>query len=143
MEDVQGFLQQQQSPDVNSSSTMRRTFILTLFILSALGPAALGQTEKATYARIAILRPHDGKTTEFEAGYIRHLDWHKQAGDPWTWYGWTVWTGDHQRWFIYATFGHAATDFDNPVAPADDEKDNIVNVTPHCTFAGNALYEFL
>ena len=31
------------------------------------------------YARIAVLRPHDGRTVEFEAGYIRHLEWHRQA----------------------------------------------------------------
>ena len=44
---------------------------------------------------------------------------------------------------VYASFGHAAADFDNPVSPADDERDNILNVTPHARFVGNALYEFL
>jgi hypothetical protein len=29
------------------------------------------------------------------------------------------------------------------VAPADDERDNIVNVTPHGRFVGSALYEYL
>ena len=95
------------------------------------------------YARIAVLRPHDGDTVDFEAGYIRHLDFHKQAKDAWTWYGWTVWAGDRQRWFVYATFGHSAASLDNPVPPAEDERDNISNVTPHAQFAGNALYEFL
>jgi hypothetical protein len=95
------------------------------------------------YARIAILRPHDGKTTEFEAGYMRHLQWHRQAGDTWTWYGWSVTHSDRQRWFIYATFGHAAADFDHAVAPADDERDNVMNVVPHAEFAGSGLYEFL
>jgi hypothetical protein len=95
------------------------------------------------YARISVLRPHDGDTIGFEAGYIRHLDWHRQANDSWTWYGWTVWAGERQRSFIYATFGHSAADLDNPVSPADDERDNIVNVTPHGHFAGSALYEYL
>jgi len=90
-----------------------------------------------------VLRPHDGKTVEFESGYIRHLEWHRLAGDKWTWYGWTVTYGDRQRWFVYATFGHAAADFDNQVAPADDERDNVLNVTPHAEFAGNALYEYV
>ncbi len=27
--------------------------------------------------------------------------------------------------------------------PLEDERDNILNVTPHCEFAGNAVYEFL
>jgi hypothetical protein len=107
------------------------------------GPAMSADTQPASYARIAVLRPHDGDTVDFEAGYIRHLDWHRQAGDKWVWYGWTVTYGDRQRWFVYASFGHAAADFDNPVSPADDERDNILNVTPHAQFVGNALYEFL
>ena len=103
----------------------------------------VAQTEQGPYARIAILRPHDGHAVDFEAGYIRHLEWHKQAGDTWTWYGWSVWASERQRWFIYATFGHSAASLNSPVAPAEDERDNILNVAPHCEFAGNALYEYL
>ena len=95
------------------------------------------------FARISILRPHDGDTVDFEAGYIRHLQWHRQAKDTWVWYGWTIWAGERQRWFVYATFGHSAASLDNPVAPADDERDNISNVTPHGQFLGHALYEYL
>jgi hypothetical protein len=95
------------------------------------------------YARIAVLRPHDGDTVDFEAGYIRHLEWHRQAKDTWSWYGWTVWAGERQRWFVYATFGHSAASLDSPVNPADDERDNIANVTPHGRFMGHALYEYL
>ena len=103
----------------------------------------LRQTERGPYARIAILRPHDGQTVDFEAGYIRHLEWHRQAKDTWVWYGWNIWAGERQRWFVYATFGHTATSLDNPVAPADDERDNILNVIPHAQFVGNSLYEYL
>jgi hypothetical protein len=103
----------------------------------------VAQSGRGPYARIAILRPHDGDTVDFEAGYIRHLAWHKQAGDTWAWYGWTIWAGERQRWFVYATFGHSAASLDNPVAPADDERDNISNVTPHAQFLGNGLYEYL
>ena len=114
--------------------------ILSIALLAGAATDAAA-AEPGRYARIAVLRPHDGDTVDFEAGYIRHLDWHKQAGDTWTWYGWTVTYGDRQRWFLYATFGHAATDFDNPVSPAEDERDNVLNVTPHAQFVGNALYE--
>jgi hypothetical protein len=101
------------------------------------------QTERGPYARIAILRPHDGDTVDFEAGYIRHLGWHRQAGDTWVWYGWSIWAGERQRWFVYATFGHSAASLDSPVSPAEDERDNISNVTPHAEFMGNAVYEYL
>jgi hypothetical protein len=74
---------------------------------------------------------------------IRHLDWHRQAGDKWIWYGWSITYGDRQRWFVYASFGHSPGDFDNPVSPADDERDNVLNVTAHAEFVGNGLYQFL
>lgn len=106
-------------------------------------PALLVADEPGRYARIAILRPYDGDTVDFEAGYIRHLEWHRQARDTWVWYGWTIWAGERQRWFVYATFGHSAASLDKPVAPAEDERDNISNVTPHAQYLGNALYEYL
>jgi hypothetical protein len=119
-------------------------------VLPALVAAQSAQTggsgvgpERGPYARIAFLRPHDGQTVEFEAGYIRHLDWHRQAKDPFVWYGWSIWAGERQRWFVYATFGHSAADFDHAVAPAEDERDNVANVVPHAEFTGNGLYEFL
>ena len=116
----------------------------TALLVGTVLPARLvAQAEKGPYARIAVLRPHDGKTVDFEAGYIRHLEWHRQARDAWVWYGWTIWAGERQRWFVYATFGHSAADFDNPVPPAEDERDNVSNVTPHAQFVGNALYEYL
>jgi hypothetical protein len=114
-----------------------------LVVVAALGTGAAAEPAPGPYARIAVLRPHDGKTVEFEAGYARHLEWHRRARDPFVWYGWTVWAGERQRWFVYATFGHAAADFDSAVLPADDERDNVLNVAPHAEFAGNALYEFL
>ena len=113
-------------------------------IVGTLLPTLLGaQTGRGPYARIAILRPLEGRTIDFEAGYIRHLAWHQQARDPWTWYGWTVWAGERQRWFIYATFGHSAAGLDSAVAPAEDERDNVVNVAPHVEYVGNAVYEYL
>ena len=95
------------------------------------------------YARISVLRPHDGDTVDFEAGYIRHLGWHKEAHDTWRWFGWTVWSGERQRCLVYATFGHSAAALDSPVDPAGDERDNVSNVTPHGHFAGHGLYEYL
>jgi hypothetical protein len=103
----------------------------------------LAETEPGPYARIAVLRPHDGDTVDFEAGYARHLEFHRQAKDTWVWYGWTVWAGERQRWFVYASFGHSAESLDRPVSPAEDERDNILNVAPHAQFLGNALYEYL
>jgi hypothetical protein len=119
---------------------MKRRWLGIVVLLPTLASA---QGEPGPFARIAVLRPRDGRTIDFEAGYIRHLEWHRQARDPWVWYGWSLWASDRQRWFVYATFGHSAASLDNPVAPADDERDNVLNVVPHAEFVGNALYEYL
>src|SRR5262245_46137403 len=81
---------------------MRARFAILICML-VIGPALSAEPELGSYARIAVLRPHDGDTLDFEAGYIRHLDWHRQAGDKWRWYGWNITYGDRQRWFVYAS----------------------------------------
>ncbi len=36
-------------------------------------------TALGSYARIAIMRAIDGHSVEWEEGYIRHLEWHRQT----------------------------------------------------------------
>jgi hypothetical protein len=109
---------------------------------TARGPET--QTEKISYARIAFMRALDGHAVEWEAGYIRHLEWHRQAKDKFNWYSYSVWAStERQRWIIYATFGHTAAELSNPVSPGEDERDNLLNVLPHAQFLGNGVYEFL
>ena len=116
----------------------RRAFCaIALVLLTA-------QAAPGPFARIAVLRPNDGQTVDLEAGYIRHLEWHRQAKDTFGWYSWSLWAaGERQRWLIYATFGHTAAELSNPVSPAEDERDNQMNVLPHAQFLGNGVYEFL
>jgi hypothetical protein len=119
------------------------TMFPTLFIAQT-PQAAQSEQAPGPYARIAILRALDGQTVDLEAGYIRHLDWHRQAKDTFRWYSYSVWAStERQRWLIYATFGHTAASLSNPVSPAEDERDNLLNVLPHAQFLGNAVYEFL
>jgi hypothetical protein len=95
-------------------------------------------------ARIPLPELWIGHTVDLEAGYIRHLDWHRQAKDTFNWYSYSVWAStERQRWIIYATFGHTAAELGNPVSPAEDERDNLINVLPHSQFLGNRIYEFL
>jgi hypothetical protein len=102
------------------------------------------RSERGSYARIAIMRALDGHSVDWEAGYIRHLEWHRQANDPFAWYSYSVWAStERQRWIIYATFGHTAAELNSPISPAEDEWDNLINVLPHAQFLGNGIYEFL
>src|SRR5205814_9085756 len=63
-----------------------------LLLVAAFLPTILvAQTARGPFARIAILRPIDGQSVDLEAGYIRHLEWHRKAKDTFGWYSYTVW----------------------------------------------------
>lgn len=120
------------------------TLGLTALLCAAPSVPRIAQTERGPYARIAIMRAIDGHGVEWEEGYIRHLEWHRRVKDPFNWYSYSVWAStDRQRWIVYATFGHAASSLSNPILPADDERDNVLNVLPHAEFLGNWIYEYL
>ena len=110
---------------------------------TARGPEA--QSEKASYALIGIMRALDERhSVDLEAGYVRHLEWHRQVKDPFNWYSYSVSAStERQRWIIYATFGHTAAELSNPVSPAEDWRDASISLLPHVAFTGNAIYEFL
>jgi hypothetical protein len=117
---------------------------------AAFAAAAQGQPQASTnepgpYARIAVMRAlNEGHSVDWEQGYVRHLEWHRQAKDPFTWYSYSISIStERQRWIVYATFGHKAAELSNPVSPAEDERDSIVNVLPHVQFTGSSIYEFL
>jgi hypothetical protein len=96
------------------------------------------------YAIVAMMRVVDeSHTVDFEEGYIRHLEWHRQAKDKFNWYSYSFGSStDRQRWIIYATFGHTSTELSNPVSPAEDQRDVILNI-PHVQYIGSSIYEFL
>jgi len=145
---------QRTTPTILPNHRSRREKIMKhrwLVIVGAVLPTLLlaqnvrsPKTQARPFARIAIMRALDGHTVELEAGYIRHLVWHQQAKDAFGWYSYSVWAStERQRWIIYATFGHTAAELSNPVSPAEDERDNLINVLPHAQFLGNGVYEFL
>jgi hypothetical protein len=119
--------------------------VATSLLACVIPPGArVTRTDSGPFARIAIMRALEGHSVEWEEGYIRHLQWHRQVKDPFNWYSYSVWaSSERQRWIIYATFGHDAASLSNPILPADDERDNLVNVLPHAQFVGNWIYEFL
>jgi hypothetical protein len=110
----------------------------------ALSPLSFAQPQTTgQFARIVVLQPKLGHAAEFTTGYKRHLLWHKENHDPWTWHGWTFVLGERIGQFMDGTFGHAAVDFDHAVNPAADAADNNKHVTPHADFVGHGIYERL
>jgi hypothetical protein len=96
----------------------------------------ISQTEQSTqapgpYALIGIMRALDERhSVDLEAGYVRHLEWHRQVKDPFDWYSYSIIaSAERQRWIIYATFGLTATELSNPVSPAEDWRDASIKPT--------------
>src|SRR5689334_21940701 len=119
------------------------TVFTTLFI-AQIAQTAQPEQGPGPYARIAIMRALEGHSVDLEAGYVRHLEWHRQAKDTFGWYSYSVWAStEREQWIIYATFGHTAAELSNPVSPAEDERDAVVNLFPHVQFVGDGVYEFL
>jgi len=115
-----------------------------LLLIAQAKPTAQAAQPASQYARIATMRALDGHSVEWEAGYIRHLEWHRQAKDTFNWYSYSVWAStERQLSIMYATFGHTAAQLSNPVSPAEDARDSLINVLPHAQFLDNGIYEFL
>lgn len=123
--------------------TCRRRLALALLLAGILGPAAGVSAESGDAARIVVIRPKDGLAQGFEDGYRRHLAWHRDQQDPWTWYGWSFVLGERVGQFIDGTFGHAWSDFDQAVDPAGDAADVAANVAPFADVVSHAAYELL
>src|SRR5262245_50158225 len=94
----------------------------------------------ALLARFTTIAPNAGMDADFEAGYRRHLEWHRAHRDPWTWHGWTIVSGERLGLFVDATVDRTIEEVDAPVAPAEDRADNERNVAPHARFVSSSLY---
>ena len=60
--------------------------LLPVSLVAQSAQAAPKEPAPGPYARIAIMRAIDGHSVDWEAGYIRHLEWHRQAKDTFAWY---------------------------------------------------------
>jgi hypothetical protein len=84
--------------------------------------------------------PKQGMEAQFDAGYRKHLDWHRTHDDPLVWYGWYVTHGPRMGMFIDGSFGAPFAAFDNRVAISDDVKDADRNVTPYADTAFRTVW---
>ena len=117
--------------------------LTALLLLSWISSSPHAEQLPGEFARIVILKPKADQAAAFAAGYERHLAWHRDKDDPWTWRGWTFVLGERVGQFMDGTFGHALANFDQAVDPAADIADNAVNVTPYADFVSHGVYERL
>ncbi len=84
--------------------------------------------------------PKPGRQADFDAGYRRHLQWHRDHRDPLPWYGWYVTSGARAGMFVDGSFGAPFAAFDARVDPAGDAADGARNVTAFADPAFRASY---
>ncbi len=119
-------------------------FVFSTFVIAQNAPTVQKEKPQGPYARIGFFRALDGHWLEMETGYVRHLDWHRRAKDPWAWYGYAVLPSTERvAWILYATFGRSAAELGSPVAPAEDWSDALTTLFPHAKLLEDGIYEFL
>lgn len=124
---------------------MRRTglyFALVGILLLALPAAA--QEDGGNIAQIISFSAKPGMEKELAEGIKRHLDWHREQNDPWTWLAWEYLSGDNVGTYGAGTFGHSWEDFDNaPVSRDDDDADVLLNIAPYSNLDSIRFYALL
>lgn len=112
--------------------------------LASAAPVAAGDVASrlraATAAHLFGYYPKQGDAARFDAGYRRHLQWHRAHRDPLPWYGWYVQDGARRGMFVDGSFGAAFAAFDARVDPAGDAADASRNVTAFADPAFRASY---
>jgi hypothetical protein len=106
---------------------MRRLMIL--LVLTGLGFDSVPAQQPPTGGFLFAYATTD--RASFEAGYRRHLDWHRTAGDSLTWFGWDVLVGSRPGVFVDGFFGAPFEALDVRVDPAGDQADATENVLAH------------
>lgn len=117
--------------------------VVAVVCLAAL--PSLAQEKPGTIARLYEARVKDGMEAQYEEGRKRHMDFHKKAGDTWTWSTWQVETGPRVGTYFVASGGHHWKDFDawDAKMAEPDTADGARNLAPYTAGGGNAFYDFM
>ena len=54
-----------------------------------------------------------GMTRQYEEGRKKHMDWHRQQNDAWSWYTWEILTGENTGSYVVGSFGHRWSELDS------------------------------
>jgi len=122
----------------------RKGIVVAMLLAGLLALPAATQPEEGTIAQIFFVKPSPGWEQQLEEGAKKHVAWHRQQKDTWTWYAWQYVTGENTGMYGYGTFGHRWEDFDNPAVPADaDLADYRNTVAPYVESTVSQFYAVL
>jgi hypothetical protein len=102
---------------------------------------ALAQTQPKTVAEVYFVTAKPGATADFEAAAKRHMQWHRQQNDTWTWLAWQVVDGDQIDQYVVGTFGHDWKDFDDKAKFEEEDDANAMSVIgPYIQSLSSSFY---
>jgi hypothetical protein len=105
--------------------------MLFVILFQVCDAVAVEDNSGGTIARIILIRPKRGLEKDFEAGYKRHLEWRKGRNDSWRWHGFFFAQGSRAGSFLFGTFQHDWTDFDQALGANEEASDFNLNVVPY------------
>lgn len=110
----------------------RRAMLVGVLCALLLALPVATQEEDGNIAMVIFFKAKPGMGKQMEEGTKRHLDWHRQQNDPWTWQVFQVVSGDDTGMYVGVTFGHRWQDFDTAPVPREaDEADAEINIEPY------------
>ena len=105
-------------------------FVVVSLLLLAL--PVVGQVQPGPILRFYHIKPKAGMEQQFEEAYKRHLDWHRQQNDTWTWVMWQVEAGERFGQYTAVTGSHRWEDFDARGELGDaDSADAMAKLSPY------------
>ena len=93
-------------------------FLAVVSVLLLAMPA-VAQDDGGNIVAVHCFKVQPGAGAKFEEGTKKHMIWHREQNDPWTWLVWQVITGPDSGTYCAGSFGHNWEDFDNPGVPED------------------------
>ena len=112
--------------------------LLAAFWLSLISQSLFAQANNL--AKVYFVNVKSGHGAEFAAALKEHVEWRKQAGDPWTWNVFEVVNGQNLGDFVIRSGGHTWADLDSyEEFLAKGAVEFNKNVGPHIESVSNAI----
>jgi hypothetical protein len=94
--------------------------------------------------RVYFSMPKPGMGQQYEAGRKKHMQFHRDQKDTWTWNTFAIETGDNAGMYVTSSCGHAWKDFDEWEARMGkaDTADGATNLTPYVQGGRNGFYVY-
>jgi hypothetical protein len=94
--------------------------------------------------RVYFSMPKPGMVQQYEAGRKKHMQFHRDQKDTWTWTTFAIETGDNTGMYVTSSCGHAWKDFDEWEARMGkaDTADGNANLTPYVQGGRNGFYVY-